>query len=49
MTSIDAGGFESLAQRVANAGRRPEAGDYKGAQPPYRADMRPEGALSARS
>ena len=48
MTSMDAGGFESLARRVTTDGRRPVAGDYKGAQPPYRADKRPEGALSAR-
>ena len=35
------------AKKAPNVGRRPTAGDYKGAQPPYLADKRPEGALSA--
>ena len=47
MTPMDAGGLETLAQRATNVGRRPAVGDYKGAQPPYLADKRPEGALSA--
>ena len=47
MTPMDVGGLETLAQRATNVGRRPAAGDYKGAQPPYLADKRPEGALSA--
>ena len=36
------------AKKAPNVGRRPTAGDYKGAQPPYRADKRVERALSAR-
>ena len=47
MTSMDAGGLESLAQRATNVGCRPAAGDYKGAQPPYLADKRTECAVSA--
>ena len=36
------------AEKAPNVGRRPTAGDYKGAQPPYRADKRAERAMSAR-
>ena len=35
-------------EKAPNIGRRPTAGDYKGAQPPYRADKRAERAMSAR-
>ena len=37
------------AEKAPNVGRRPRAGDDKGAQPPYRADKRAERAMSARS
>ena len=36
------------AKKAPNVGHRPTAGDYKGAQPSYRADKRAERAMSAR-
>ena len=37
-----------VAEKAPIVGRRQTAGDYKGVQPPYRADKRAERGLSAR-